>query len=203
MTERFMAWNDKQIAALKELVVKGCSSSQIGVVLGCSRNAIIGKAHRLGLIRTKEVPRGNNPWTKEEDDQLVALDKKGVRHALIGLKLGRSISGVSHRAIKLGIARQNKRSQERVPKLVAPDDAPPVVPLCPPLSRSSGLTPFIDSVFGQCKWPCWDGNTPADQRMVCGDAAFEGHPYCGVHCCVAYSTFGQTQRIPYAGRAAA
>ncbi|QMW23540.1 GcrA family cell cycle regulator [Sandaracinobacteroides saxicola] len=46
-----MAWTDERIAQLKKLWEEGKSASQIAEILaeGISRNAIIGKAHRLGL----------------------------------------------------------------------------------------------------------------------------------------------------------
>lgn len=45
-----MSWNDEKIATLKELWGKGNTASQIAQIIGgLSRNAVIGKAHRLGL----------------------------------------------------------------------------------------------------------------------------------------------------------
>ncbi len=44
-----MAWTDAQIADLKRLWTAGQSASQIGNALGVSKNAVIGKAHRLKL----------------------------------------------------------------------------------------------------------------------------------------------------------
>ncbi|MCG2841800.1 GcrA family cell cycle regulator, partial [Sandaracinobacter sp. RS1-74] len=46
-----MAWTDERIAALKQYWEEGRSASQIAEILGegLSRNAVIGKAHRLGL----------------------------------------------------------------------------------------------------------------------------------------------------------
>jgi len=45
-----MSWNDEKVAKLKELWGKGNTASQIAEIIGgLSRNAIIGKAHRLNL----------------------------------------------------------------------------------------------------------------------------------------------------------
>ena len=45
-----MSWDDKKVAKLKELWGKGNTASQIaGIIGGLSRNAVIGKAHRLNL----------------------------------------------------------------------------------------------------------------------------------------------------------
>ena len=45
-----MSWNDEKVAKLKELWGKGNTASQIAEIIGgISRNAVIGKAHRLNL----------------------------------------------------------------------------------------------------------------------------------------------------------
>tara|TARA_Y100000816_G_scaffold9726_1_gene6256 strand:- start:9321 stop:9806 length:486 start_codon:yes stop_codon:yes gene_type:complete len=45
-----MSWTDEKVAKLKELWGKGSTASQIAEILGgVSRNAVIGKAHRLNL----------------------------------------------------------------------------------------------------------------------------------------------------------
>ena len=45
-----MSWTDEKVARLKELWGKGSTASQIAEILGgVSRNAVIGKAHRLNL----------------------------------------------------------------------------------------------------------------------------------------------------------
>ena len=44
-----MAWTEEQIDQLKELWGEGLSTSEIGRKLGVTKNAVVGKAHRLGL----------------------------------------------------------------------------------------------------------------------------------------------------------
>ncbi len=44
-----MQWNDELIDGLKKLWNDGLSASEIGRALGISKNAVVGKAHRLGL----------------------------------------------------------------------------------------------------------------------------------------------------------
>ena len=54
-----MSWNDEKVAKLKELWGKGNTASQIAEIIGgISRNAVIGKAHRLNLsakIKTRST----------------------------------------------------------------------------------------------------------------------------------------------------
>ena len=58
-----MSWTDEKVAKLKELWGKGNTAAQIASIIGgISRNAVIGKAHRLGLssrpspIKRKMIP---------------------------------------------------------------------------------------------------------------------------------------------------
>jgi GcrA cell cycle regulator len=79
-----MAWSEDRIAKLRELWDKGLSASQIAGKLleGVTRNAVIGKAHRLGLkSRPSPVKSGPSkpkkttpkPKIKKEDNKTVSL----------------------------------------------------------------------------------------------------------------------------------
>ena len=59
-----MSWTDEKVAKLKELWGKGNTASQIAEIIGgISRNAVIGKAHRLNLsakIKTRSAISNEN-----------------------------------------------------------------------------------------------------------------------------------------------
>ena len=46
-----MSWNESNVAKLKELWDQGLPTAQIGKLLGFTKNAVVGKAHRIGLER--------------------------------------------------------------------------------------------------------------------------------------------------------
>ncbi|MDC0233180.1 GcrA family cell cycle regulator [Pelagibacteraceae bacterium] len=46
-----MPWDDKNVLKLRELWDQGLPTAQIGKLLGFTKNAVVGKAHRIGLER--------------------------------------------------------------------------------------------------------------------------------------------------------
>ena len=67
-----MSWNEEKISKLKELWGKGSTASQIAEIIGgLSRNAIIGKAHRLNLsskIKTRSSISGQSYQNSNEEN---------------------------------------------------------------------------------------------------------------------------------------
>ena len=67
-----MSWNDEKVNKLKELWGKGNTASQIAEIIGgISRNAVIGKAHRLNLsakIKTRTATSSKNFDSSLEDN---------------------------------------------------------------------------------------------------------------------------------------
>ena len=46
-----MSWNETNVARLRELWDQGLPTARIGKLLGFTKNAVVGKAHRIGLER--------------------------------------------------------------------------------------------------------------------------------------------------------
>ena len=77
-----MAWTDDRVAMLRELWTKGLSASQIAVQLGgVSRNAVIGKAHRLGLESRPSPIRGGGSGSRSRRNRAIsrALEARALR----------------------------------------------------------------------------------------------------------------------------
>jgi GcrA cell cycle regulator len=74
-----MSWTDEKVDKLKELWGKGNTASQIAEIIGgISRNAVIGKAHRLNLsakIKTRNYSNNQN-FSKSENTN-VDIQKRG------------------------------------------------------------------------------------------------------------------------------
>ena len=67
-----MSWNEEKVEKLKELWGKGSTASQIAKIIGgISRNAVIGKAHRLNLsskIKTRNASSSQNFDNNSEEN---------------------------------------------------------------------------------------------------------------------------------------
>ena len=76
-----MSWTDEKVAKLKELWGKGSTASQIAEIIGgISRNAVIGKAHRLNLsakIKTRSASINQNSKSLQENSKIKSV--KGRR----------------------------------------------------------------------------------------------------------------------------
>ena len=65
-----MSWTPEKVGKLKKLWGNGNTASEIaGIIGGVTRNAVIGKAHRLNLV-TKSVPK--NATNKQNQQNLVS-----------------------------------------------------------------------------------------------------------------------------------
>lgn len=67
-----MGWTDDQVEELKRLWNEGLTTGEIGKALGVSKNAVVGKAHRLGLnSRPSPIRR-----TDDETEQAAPAPQK-------------------------------------------------------------------------------------------------------------------------------
>ena len=83
-----MSWNEEKVEKLKELWGKGSTASQIAEIIGgISRNAVIGKAHRLNLsskIKTRNASSSQNfDNSSEENSSKQRRGKKSKFQSLI------------------------------------------------------------------------------------------------------------------------
>ena len=82
-----MSWNEEKVNKLKELWGKGNTASQIAEIIGgISRNAVIGKAHRLNLsakIKTRSTNQKNNEYFKSTHQDTEKRGRKSKFRSLI------------------------------------------------------------------------------------------------------------------------
>ena len=84
-----MSWTEEKVAKLKELWGKGSTASQIAEIIGgISRNAVIGKAHRLNLsakIKTRTATSNQNfdNSSSQKNTQIIKRGRKSKFKSLI------------------------------------------------------------------------------------------------------------------------
>ena len=193
-----MSWTDERIDRLKKMWSAGATASQIADELGgVSRNAVIGKAHRLGLdARPSPVKPGEEKEKKaaaaSTAKPAAKADASGKRQAAPAPEEGPNPAhartpqrvqpdGIQYRSIGPGgFVRQGPGdTQAPIPP------APPrrLVP-AKPSAEVADKTSLLDLNDRICKWPL--GHPGEPDFHFCGNPANPGFPYCVEHCGVAY-----------------
>lgn len=173
-------WTDERVALLKSLVNKGHSASEIAARIGgVSRNAVIGKIHRLGI---------NNVGMNTAENlrrRARALAQKRDRGEPIG---GQCVPKENRRN---GGARKAKvgRAAAALARLRPDGEVPPEIKISTSGWVDSGeVSPTGKTLFdlerNECHWPCGDPRTP--EFRYCGLKAVEGLSYCEGHARRAY-----------------
>lgn len=167
-----MNWTDERVELLKKLWADGLSASQIASQLGgVTRNAVIGKVHRLNLSgRAKPAATQARP--------------RKTRQPAAAPAVHRSTS-----APRPMVQGNNALKMQPTP---APRRAPVQVPmedLVVPISLKVSLLALNDQM---CKWPIGDPGSEAFH--FCGHRSFNGLPYCEYHSRLAYQPVNDRRR---------
>lgn len=149
-----MAWTDERVELLKKLWSEGLSASQIaGRIGGVTRNAVIGKVHRLGLSGRATTTRMKSHRARPRMAQGAAKKAQKPRFAQVGNPALRA--------------------------LYQPD-AEPFVPSVEELVIPEKERKSIQTLAEcDCRWPIGDPQL-ADFHF-CGKAKVTGLPYCEFH----------------------
>jgi len=195
-----MSWTEERIERLKKMWHDGATASQIADELGgVSRNAVIGKAHRLGL---EQRPSPVKPGEEKE-----AKAKPAAAPAPSTPKPAAKSDSPAPRAASpaatgaAGSAPTPQRpTQELQYRSIGPggfirqgpgDQQPPIPPAPPrrlipakPSPEVADKTSLLDLNDRICKWPM--GHPGEPDFHFCGQPSNPGFPYCVQHCGVAY-----------------
>jgi GcrA cell cycle regulator len=195
-----MSWTDERIERLKKMWHDGATASQIADELGgVSRNAVIGKAHRLGLEQRpspvkpgeekemkKAAPAASPPTAKQaarpEAQARPAAAPTSSSAAPAGMPPQRpSAADMQYRSIGPGgFIRQGPGEQQAPIPPAPPRRLVPAKP-SPEVADKTSLLELNDRI---CKWPI--GHPGEPDFYFCGQPANPGFPYCVEHCGVAY-----------------
>jgi GcrA cell cycle regulator len=193
-----MSWTDERIERLKALWTKGMTASHIADELGgVSRNAVIGKAHRLGLQSRPSPVKPNEPAPKPKAK---ARDKAPVAEAPAPAPRAEPRAAPAPAELPAADAKAADLPSEPVVRSIGPggfvrqgpsDQQAPIPPAPPrrlvpakPSPEIADKTGLLDLNEKICKWPI--GHPGEPDFHFCGNPANPGFPYCVAHCGVAY-----------------
>lgn len=187
-----MSWTDERIDQLKRLWESGMTASQIAEELGgVSRNAVIGKAHRLGLqarpspVRANDVGAAPAPEADRPPPTPVAPPvATPITPAPIAaepIQRPAPAPQVIMRSVGPGGFLRQGPGDQQPPATPAPPRR--LVP-AKPSAEVAGKTSLLDLNDKICKWPL--GHPGEPDFHFCGSPINPGFPYCVDHCSVAY-----------------
>lgn len=164
-----MSWTEERVELLRKLWTEGLSASQIAAELGgVTRNAVIGKVHRIGLS---------------------GRPKNASSHAAVRQK--RTASRPNSHA-KPGRAQPRTAMGEQA-EAAAPASQPPRAPQPTDVPKPEFLMlDLLELTEHHCKFPLGD---PQEAGFgFCGAPAKDGETYCAYHCRIAYQPAADRRR---------
>ena len=201
-----MSWTEERIERLKAMWTKGATASQIAEELGgVSRNAVIGKAHRLGLeSRPSPVKAGEEKEKKVRASPAPKAPKPVAAKPASSPVESKLSDSEASRPVAAAAPAQTRGSAPDSPTMqyrsVGPggfirqgpgDTQAPIPPAPPrrlvpakPSADVADKTSLLDLNDRVCRWPM--GHPGEPDFHFCGDPANPGYPYCVAHCGVAY-----------------
>ena len=191
-----MAWSDERVAILKKMWLEGSSASEIAKELGnITRNAVIGKVHRLGMSNRdtnnlksgsstsnakKSVRRGRPPKVNKEEK------KRGRPHKL--KDPGDFPGTLDVKGKSATSSAKEMRSDENKTK-VASDLSEETLQNILKVEMKSKKISLMELTERTCKWPIGDPAT--DTFWFCGHESEPGKPYCKTHISIAFQPITQ------------
>lgn len=170
-----MNWTDERVELLRKLWAEGLSASQIAAQLGgVSRNAVIGKVHRLKLSG-----RGRTTAAAPKTKKPVAATPGAPKPAQQRPQRPTPATSGANALQADYQAAPAPRMMVRVFENASM-----------PASRKLALTDLNERT---CKWP--NGDPLAEDFSFCGNEAGEAGPYCGYHSKLAYQPVAERRRV--------
>lgn len=191
-----MSWTDERVETLKKMWAEGQSASQIAKELGgVTRNAVIGKVHRLGLSN-----RVGGSKDEQDDDTPMATAKPEPAPKPVAEPRQDPVAAAPRPAVDRPAAASPSAPSNVTPLPIRKAIIPAGQPL-PPQPSANEISPealasvrevekrakrltLMELTERTCKWPVGDPAT--DDFWFCGLPSLPGKPYCEAHVGVAF-----------------
>jgi GcrA cell cycle regulator len=166
-----LTWPPERVEVLKKLWADGLTASQVAARLGdgITRNAVIGKVHRLGLSGRQSVNRSSTPRPRRPRQPSLP---------------GRPITPDMAATAATAALKPEFRPQAR------PEPEPQPIRLVD-IPRSERVT-ILMLTDKTCRWPLGDPGT--EDFCFCGHVPRAGIPYCDYHASLAYQPLHDRRR---------
>ena len=162
-------WDEKRVELLKKLWSEGLSASQIaGELGGITRNAVIGKVHRLGLSGRAKAPSSSAPRQRKPRTASQSFSRPSRPVARGNTALAVHASPMYE---------------------TAPDPEPEMIENVIPMGQRRTILELTDAT---CHWPI--GDPGSSEFYFCGGKTTSGLPYCGYHSRIAYQPVNDRRR---------
>ncbi|MCJ8139907.1 GcrA family cell cycle regulator [Falsirhodobacter halotolerans] len=174
-----MSWTDERVETLKRMWTEGQSASQIAKVLGgVTRNAVIGKVHRLGLSnRAAEDEVAVAPEPAKPEPVAEAPAPKEPEPAPRPAAAAPSAPVPLRKPIV-------PAGQPLPPQPSANEISPEALASVREVEKRARKLTLMDLTERTCKWPIGDPAT--EEFWFCGLPSTAGKPYCEAHVGVAF-----------------
>jgi len=183
-----MQWTDERIEMLTKLWNEGLPASAIAKELGnATRNAVIGKVHRLGL--SPRVPEETENIEDEGADSPQSEEKGTATGETTGGEEAQTVAETQTEPSRSGpVGPKGKpivpADQPLPPRPSANEVSPEALLSIQEVEKKARKLNLMDLTERTCKWPVGDPAT--DDFWFCGLATAPGKPYCHAHANVAF-----------------
>jgi GcrA cell cycle regulator len=193
-----MSWTDERVELLKKMWSEGQSASQIAKELGgVTRNAVIGKVHRLGLSNRSggTVPgNGKAPASEAEEAPAVTPGPEPRETAAKPPRRDETEASTDEAQAPQEETRTTNVTPLRKPIVPAGQPLPPqpsaneispeALAKQSEVEKHAKRLTLMELTERTCKWPIGDPAT--EEFYFCGLPVQQGKPYCDAHVGVAF-----------------
>ena len=191
-----MSWTDERVEVLKKMWGEGQSASQIAKELGgVTRNAVIGKVHRLGLSnratassaaasktgKATEAKAASEPKTKAAAPKRAPAKPEAVAEPANSPDPAPAPRPANIMPLRKPIV---PAGQPLPPQPSANEISPEALAKVSEIEKKSKKISLMELTERTCKWPVGDPATP--DFWFCGLPVKTGKPYCEAHVGVAF-----------------
>jgi GcrA cell cycle regulator len=193
-----MSWTDERVELLKKMWTEGKSASQIAKELGSvTRNAVIGKVHRLGLASritgdapeapVAEAPAPAAPTPAAPPPEADLPEVEVAPPAPEPVATAQPVPAAAPTAVVVPMPGRRPiapAGQPLPPQPSANEISPEALANVREVEKTARKLSLMELTERTCKWPIGDPAT--DDFYFCGLPVVAGKPYCEAHVAVAF-----------------